>query len=124
MNDFITELTLDLNCSPKIQLVSLGQYDKGRKYSITVTANGKEFDISDCTAVFKGVRSDRTHFAVDCEIVDNKVIVTTDDTTLNVRGKSIARIVLVDSTRSYSTQSFMIDVASALEGDINEKEEV
>ena len=118
MNEFVYELTLDLNCAKTPPVICSGQFDKGRKFEFTITANGEPFDITGCSAVLKGVRTDGSHFAVECTVSNGKIIKTLDDTTLSVRGKTVAKLVVSDSEKSYSTQMFIIDVDSALDGDI------
>lgn len=122
MLDYIAEIKLDLNCMKTVQSISAGQYDKGRKLLITITANGEEFDISNATAVLKGVRFDKTNFALECTIENNKVIAILDDSVLSVRGKTVTKIVLIDSDRNYSTQMFIIDIDNAFDGDVTTSE--
>lgn len=118
MNEFVYKLTLDLNCSKTPPVICSGQFDKGRKFEFSITANGEPYDVTGCSAVLKGVRSDGSHFAVECAVSNGKIIKTLDDTTLSVRGMTVAKLVISDSGKSYSTQKFLIDVDSALEGDI------
>lgn len=118
MNEFVYKLTLDLNCAKTPPVICSGQFDKGRKFEFTITANGEPYDVTGCSAVLKGVRTDGSHFAVECTVSDGKIIKTLDDTTLSIRGKTVAKLVISDSTKSYSTQMFIIDVDSALDGDI------
>ena len=40
MNDYIAEITLDLNCERSCQTIMLTQFDKGKKIHLTVKANG------------------------------------------------------------------------------------
>lgn len=123
MNDYIKEITLDLNCAKTPVTINSAQFDKGRKLSVDITADGDKFDISNCTAVFKGVRSDKTHFAIDCEVKADKVMVTFKDTDLSVKGLTIGKIVISDGIRTYSTQMCIIDVDSSLDGDITASDE-
>lgn len=118
MNEFVYKLTLDLNCAKTPPVICSGQFDKGRKFEFTITANGEPYDVTGCSAVLKGVRTDGSHFAFECNVSDGKIIKTLDDTTLSVRGKTVAKLVISDSEKSYSTQMFIIDVDSALDGDI------
>ena len=118
MNEFIYKLTLDLNCAKTPPVICSGQFDRGRKFEFTITANGEPYDVTGCSAVLKGVRTDGSHFAVECTVSDGKIIKILDDTTLSVRGKTVAKLVISDSEKSYSTQMFIIDVDSALDGDI------
>lgn len=118
MNEFVYKLTLDLNCAKTPPVICSGQFDKGRKFEFTITANGEPYDVTGCSAVLKGVRTDGSHFAVECTVSNGKIIKTLDDTTLSVRGKTVAKLVISDSSKSYSTQIFIIDVDSALDGDI------
>ena len=118
MNEFVYKFTLDLNCSKTPPVICSGQFDKGRKFEFTITANGEPYDVTGCSAVLKGVRTDGSHFAVECTVSNGKIIKTLDDTTLSVRGKTVAKLVISDSEKSYSTQMFIIDVDSALDGDI------
>ena len=119
MNDFVEEFTLDLNCKATPTVINAGQYDVGRKYIISIYANGVSFDVSACTAVCKGVRRDKTHFAVNCTVDNNKVILITDESVLLQDGMTVAKIVLSDGSKTYSTQKFVIVVGSAFDGDIS-----
>ncbi len=118
MNEFVYKLTLDLNCAKTPPVICSGQFDKGRKFEFTITADGDSCDVNGCNALLKGVRSDGSHFAVDCTVTDNKIVKIIDETTLSVRGKTVAKLVISDSNKSYSTQIFIIDVDSSLEGDV------
>lgn len=118
MNEFVYKLTLDLNCAKTPPVICSGQFDKGRKFEFTITANGEPYDVTGCSAVLKGVRTDGSHFAVECSVLNGKIIKALDDTTLSIRGKTVAKLVISDSTKSYSTQMFIIDVDSALDGNI------
>ena len=118
MNEFVYKLTLDLNCAKTPPIICSGQFDKGRKFEFTITANGEPYDVTGCSAVLKGVRTNGSHFAVECTVSGGKITKTLDDTTLSVRGKTVAKLVVSDSTKSYSTQMFIIDVDSSLDGNI------
>lgn len=118
MNDYIKEIFLDLNCVKNTPVVSVGQFDSGRKLKIHILADGNEFDITGCTAVFKGQKPDYKHFAENCMISDNSVIVTLTDQMLSAKGWCYAKIVLSDSQKTYSTNKLIIDVDGALEGNI------
>jgi hypothetical protein len=99
-------------------MICSGQFDKGRKFEFTVTANGDPYDVTGCSAVLKGVQNNNSHFAIPCNVSNGKIITALDDTTLSVKGKTVAKLVIYDSSKSYSTQMFLIDVDSALDGDI------
>ena len=118
MNEFVYKLTLDLNCAKTPPVICSGQFDKGRKFEFTITANGEPYDVTGCSAILKGVRTDGSHFAVECTVSNGNIVKTLDDNTLSVRGKTVAKLVISDSEKSYSTQMFIIDVDSALDGDI------
>ncbi len=118
MNDFIVPISLDINCSKSPVIINSAQFDSGRFLEVTVTANGNPFDISDCTAVFKGKRSNKTSFAVDCNVLDNKVQINLDDAILSTSGLIASKVVLSDGTRTYSTQILIIDTDSSLDGDL------
>ncbi len=120
MNDFIYQLELDLNCRKTAPQIASGQFDRGRKIEIKVLSDDTEFNVSDCTAVLKGVRRDKTNFALPCTIDTqaNRVIAEIDDTTFSVAGLTVAKLVLSDSNKSFSTQIFTIIVGSSLDGDI------
>ena len=122
MNDLIAEFSLDLNCQSTPVTLAAGQYDVGRKYEISINANGTSFDLSSCTALCKGVRADKTNFAVDCSIVNNRVIFITDKSVLSKNGLVIAKIILSDDTKTYSTQKFTILVTNSFDGDITKDE--
>lgn len=120
MNEFVYNLTLDINCSKEPPIICAGQFDKGRKFEFTITNNGEPYDITGCSAILKGTRSNNTHFAIDCTVLNGKIIAVTDENTLSVRGKSVAKVVIYDADRFYSTQIFVIDVDPSLEGIITE----
>ena len=115
MNDYIAEITLDLNCERSCQTIMLTQFDKGKKIHLTVTANGEPYSVSGCSVVMKGVNSDGSRVAVDCSIEqDGTATAVTDDITFAVKGFAAARFVISDSQRTYNTQRFLIFSLSAI----------
>lgn len=119
MNDYIAEITLDLNCERSCQTIMLTQFDKGKKIHLTVTANGAPYSVSGCSVVMKGVNSDGSRVAVDCSIEqDGTATAVTDDITFAVKGFAAARFVISDSQRTYNTQRFLIYVDDALDTDV------
>ena len=119
MNDYIAEITLDLNCERSCQTIMLTQFDKGKKIHLTVTANGAPYSVSGCSVVMKGVNSDGSRVAVDCDIEqDGTATAVTDDITFAVKGFAAARFVISDSQRTYNTQRFLIYVDDALDTDV------
>ena len=123
MNDYIAELTLDLDCRNTFPTVRAGQYDKGRKILIHITANSQTYSATGCTAIIKGRRQDKTYFSASCTVDSSgNVELTINEEVLAVRGFAYAKIVLSDATRNYSTQIFVIDVDVALEGNVTEVE--
>ena len=119
MNDYIAEITLDLNCERSCQTIMLTQFDKGKKIHLTVTANGEPYSVSGCSVVMKGVNSDGSRVAVDCDIEqDGTATAVTDDITFDVKGFAAARFVISDSQRTYNTQRFLIYVDDALDTDV------
>ena len=123
MNTYEFELTLDLDCRNTLPVIRAGQYDKGRRCLVHVTANNQPFSASGCTVVIKGKRRDKTVFSEDCS-VDNSgnVILELSESILSTSGFAYAKIVLSDATRNYSTQIFVIDVDGSFEGEITELE--
>ena len=119
MNDYIAEITLDLNCERSCQTIMLTQFDKGKKIHLTVTANGEPYSVSGCSVVMKGVNSDGSRVAVDCDVEqDGTATAVTDDITFDVKGFAAARFVISDSQRTYNTQRFLIYVDDALDTDV------
>lgn len=119
MNDYIAEITLDLNCERSCQTIMLTQFDKGKKIHLTVTANGAPYSVSGCSVVMKGVNPDGSRVAVDCDIEqDGTATAVTDDITFDVKGFAAARFVISDSQRTYNTQRFLIYVDDALDTDV------
>ena len=119
MNDYIAEITLDLNCERSCQTIMLTQFDKGKKIHLTVTANGEPYSVSGCSVVMKGVNSDGSRVVVDCDIEqDGTATAVTDDITFDVKGFAAARFVISDSQRTYNTQRFLIYVDDALDTDV------
>ena len=119
MNEYLAEITLDLDCRKLPPQIAAGQYDKGRKCMIHITANDVSYSAAGATAVIKGRRQDKSYFSENCTI-DNSgnVVFTMSEATLAVSGFSYAKVVLSDGTRTYSTQLFIIDVDNGLEGDV------
>ena len=119
MDDYIYSLTLDLNCNKNTPIINSAQFDKGRKIHLTVTSNGNPFSLSDCTVVLKGVNADKTYLLLDCNVEDNgTAIVSTEDTTFSVAGLTVCKFVISNSVKTYSTQKFIVQVDSSLDGDI------
>ncbi|MBQ5763716.1 MAG: BppU family phage baseplate upper protein [Ruminococcus sp.] len=119
MNDYIAEITLDLNCERSCQTIMLTQFDKGKKIHLTVTANGEPYSVSGCSVVMKGVNPDGSRVVVDCDIEqDGTATAVTDDITFDVKGFAAARFVISDSQRTYNTQRFLIYVDDALDTDV------
>nr|WP_316619112.1 BppU family phage baseplate upper protein [uncultured Ruminococcus sp.] len=119
MNDYIAEITLDLNCERSCKTVMLTQFDKGKKIHLSVTANGSPYPVSGCSVVMKGINSDGSRVAVNCEVEqDGTATAVTDDITFAVKGFAAARFVISDSQRTYNTQRFLIYVDDALDTDV------
>lgn len=123
MNEYIINLTLDINCKKAITRLFMGQYDIGRKAEVTVTADGEPYTCKNCTVVCQGVRGNRTHFAFDCEVNSAGNIIATFDEILKSSGIAFAKFVISDSNHSYSTQNFIIDCDHALLGDITNNDD-
>ena len=126
MIDFVTNLTLDLNCSKDTPTIDSAQFDKGRVFSVAITANGEPFSVAGCEATLKCVHSDKSSTSLDCTAgisqAGTTVTVTIREDTLPVRGLTAAKLVFTDSTRNYSTQIFVIDVDSSLDGNVRSTE--
>lgn len=121
MNEYIAEITLDLDCRKSPPIIAAGQYDKGRKCLIHITANDTSYSATGATAIIKGRRKDKSCFSESCSI-DNSgnVVLTMSEALLAVSGFAYAKIVLSDNSKTYSTQIFIIDVDNGLEGTITE----
>lgn len=117
MNEYVAKITLDLNCQATPIVISAGQYDIGRQIKINLTADGEAYDATGATAVCKG-KSGSNYFAVNATVAKNIVTVTTDKAMLSSAGRTVAKIVLTDGTRTYSTQPFVINTHSDYDGDI------
>nr|WP_304027633.1 BppU family phage baseplate upper protein [Ruminococcus bromii] len=117
MNEYVAKITLDLNCQATPIVISAGQYDIGRRIKINLTADGEAYDATGATAVCKG-KSGSNYFAVNATVAKNIVTVTTDKAMLSSAGRTVAKIVLTDGTRTYSTQPFVINTHSDYDGDI------
>lgn len=117
MNEYVAKITLDLNCQATPVVISAGQYDIGRKILITLTADGEAYDANGAKAVCKG-KNNNNYFAVNTTVAKNIVTVTTDKAMLSSAGRTVAKIVLTDGTRTYSTQPFIINTHSDYDGDI------
>lgn len=117
MNEYVAKITLDLNCQATPVVISAGQFDIGRKIQITLTADGEAYDATGATAVCKG-KNNNNYFAVNATVAKNIVTVTTDKAMLSSAGRTVAKIVLTDGTRTYSTQPFVINTHSDYDGDV------
>lgn len=117
MNEYVAKITLDLNCQATPIVISAGQYDIGRRIKINLTADGEAYDATGATAVCKG-KSGSNYFAVNATVAKNIVTVTTDKAMLSSAGRTVAKIVLTDGTRTYSTQPFVINTHGDYDGDI------
>lgn len=126
LNDFVTNITLDLNCNKDTPTINSAQFDKGRKFSVAITANGESFSVAGCEATLKCVHSDKSSTSLDCTAgisqAGTTVTVTIREDTLPVRGLTAAKLVFSDGTRNYSTQIFVIDVDSSLDGNVRATE--
>ena len=126
MNDYVTNLTLDLNCSKNTPTIDSAQFDKGRVFSVAITADGEPYSVAGCQATLKCVHSDKSSTSLDCtdgiSQSGNTVTVTIREDTLPVRGLTAAKLVFTDGTRNYSTQIFIIDVDSSLDGNVRATE--
>lgn len=117
MNEYVAKITLDLNCQATPIVISAGQYDIGRRIKINLTADGEAYDATGATVVCKG-KSGSNYFAVNATVAKNIVTVTTDKAMLSSAGRTVAKIVLTDGTRTYSTQPFVINTHGDYDGDI------
>lgn len=126
MNDITANLTLDLNCNKDMPTINSAQFDKGRKLTVSITADGVPFSVTGCEATFKCIHSNKTFSSLDCTDGINEtgttVTITFRDDTFPVRGITAAKLVFTDGSRNYSTQIFLIDVDPSLEGDIRQSE--
>lgn len=122
MNDYVTNITLDLNCSKNTPTIDSAQFDKGRVFSVAITADGEPYSVAGCQATLKCVHSDNSCTFLDCtngiSQSGDTVTVTIQEDTLPVRGLTAAKLVFTDGTRNYSTQIFLIDVDSSLDGNV------
>ena len=127
MDDYIYNLSLDLNCNKSMPSINSAQFDKNRKFAVSITANGEPFSVLGCQATLKCIHSDKSSSSLDCtdgiSQTGTTVTVTLRENTLPVRGMTAAKLVFSDGTRNYSTQIFLIDVDSSLDGNIRAKEE-
>lgn len=121
MNEYVAEITLDLDCRKNTPIIAAGQFDKGRKCLIHITANDDAYSAAGATAVIKGRYHNKSYFSEECT-VDNtgNVILTISEAILAISGFVYAKIVLSDGAKTYSTQMFIIDVDDSLDGIISE----
>ncbi|MBR1482865.1 MAG: BppU family phage baseplate upper protein, partial [Ruminococcus sp.] len=119
MNDYIAEITLDLNCVHSCQAIMLSEFDTGKMLRLRITADGAPYSVAGCSAVLKGVNSDGSGFAIPCEVAqDGTAVAVTDDITHAVPGIATAQAVISDSSKTFYTQHFLIYVNKAQESDI------
>ena len=121
MNEYMAEITLDLDCRKFPPRIAAGQYDKGRKCLIHITANDVAYSAAGATAVIKGRRKDKSYFSENCSI-DNSgnVVFTMSEAALAVSGFVYAKVVLADGAKTYSSHTFISDIEDSLDGIINE----
>ena len=123
MNDYIAELTLDLNgkrnCNKYCETIYLTRFDHGKRIRLHVTDNGNPYPLTACTVVMTGAYPDGTLFAVECDINnDGTADMLTDELTFSVNGIITARFMISDAMRTYNTQHFLIHVAETFTPDI------
>ena len=124
MNDYCVNLTLDINCNKNTPTIDFAQFDKGRVFSVSITADGEPFSVDGCKATLKCVHSDQSSTSLDCTdgINNSTVTITIREDTFPVRGLTAAKLVFTDGERNYSTQIFLIDVDSSLDGNVRATE--
>ena len=121
MNEYIGELTLDIDCRKSMPRIAAGQYDKGRKYLIHITANGQPFSAQSSTVVIQGIRHNKKPYCENCSVDENgNVVLVLSESILSASGFGYAKLVLSDANKNYSTQVFIIDVDGSYEGDISD----
>lgn len=122
MDDYIGALTLDLDCRKNLPKISVGQFDKGRKYLVSITKNSIPFSAQNSTVILQGKRQDKSCFSIACSVNDDgTVTIELNDKILSVSGTAFAKLILSDSSRNYSTQIFAIDVDASFEGNIDDE---
>ena len=84
----IQYISLDINNNYEYDYLYMKQYDVGRKFVFTITEDGEEMDLSGVNASFMLHKPDGTFVAErDCDIENNKVIVTNTKQMSIVYGK-------------------------------------
>jgi hypothetical protein len=127
MNQSTYRISLDIHSVASQLSFSINRGDNMRRLIITLTENGKTYEITDdCYAIFTTVKPDGTHIANDCTIKDNAIIYDFTEQTTVVAGKLDCSVIIYNSKKEiltsprftvivYETTHQNIDVESASE---------
>lgn len=98
MNQSIYRISLDIHSVASQLSFSVNRGDNMRRLIITLTENGKTYEITDdCYAIFTTVKPDGTHIANDCTIQNNTIIYDFTEQTTAVAGKLDCSVVVFNT---------------------------
>lgn len=121
MNERVIELSLDLNCKTSGPVVHLTQFDKGVSIHLSAYLDGSFFSLSGTTVVLKGIDARKGQVLLECQVnADGTATATTLDSTFSEDGVAVCKFVISDSTKTYATQTFLVDVDDSLDAEIHD----
>lgn len=121
MNERVIELSLDLNCKTSGPVVHLTQFDKGVSIHLSASLDGAFFSLSGTTVILKGIDARKGQVLLECQVNgDGTATATTLDSTFSEDGVAICKFVISDTTKTYATQTFLVDVDDSLDAEIHD----
>lgn len=121
MNERVIELSLDLNCKTSGPVVHLTQFDKGVSIHLSAYLDGTFFSLSGTTVVLKGIDARKGQVLLECQVnADGTATATTLDSTFSEDGVAVCKFVISDTTKTYATQTFLVDVDDSLDAEIHD----
>ena len=121
MNQSIYRISLDIHSVASQLSFSINRGDNMRSLIITLTENGKTYEITDdCYAIFTTVKPDGSHIANDCTIQNNTIIYDFTEQTTAVAGKLDCSVVVFNTKNERITSPrFTVIVYETTHQDIN-----
>lgn len=121
MNERVIELSLDLNCKTSGPVVHLTQFDKGVSIRLSASLDGAFFSLSGTTVILKGIDARKGQVLLECQVNgDGTATATTLDSTFSEDGVAVCKFVISDTTKTYATQTFLVDVDDSLDAEIHD----
>lgn len=104
MNQSVFRISLDIHSVASQLSFSVNRGDNMRSLIITLTENGKTYEITDdCYAIFTTVKPDGTHIANDCTIQNNTIIYDFTEQTTAVAGKLDCSVIVFNTNNERIT---------------------